>query len=280
MGGDLTGKGLVPIVSSEDGYSARVIGEVRVAHTGEEVRQLEDAIGMNGMYPVHMTEAEVARLRDDRARLDELFQRVIVETMARWIKLADERLAGSGVQAYVIAGNDDPWSVDGVIASGSSVVACDEMITLVNGHEMLSFGYSNITPWKTPRELGEEELYDRLRKLADKLESPGSAIMNIHVPPYDSSLDTAFEVADDLTYVTKGGAPHEVPVGSPAVRQIIEEVQPALSLHGHVHESKGITRIGRTYAINPGSDYSSGHLEGTVVELAGDDVIARHLVRG
>lgn len=280
MGGDITGKGLIPIIDDNGHYTAEVRGERRVARTSEELRELENAISMNGMYPVPFTSAEYERLRTHEQRVSELFNSVILRTLRRWIELADERLADSDVRAYVIPGNDDPWSVDEVLATGSRVIACDDTVTDVNGHEMLSLGYSNITPWKTPRELDEENLYRRLRRLADQLQSARSAIMNLHVPPQNSGLDTAFEVGEDLSYVTKGGQPHEVSIGSAAVRQIIEEVQPAVSLHGHVHESKGITRIGRTWAVNPGSDYPSGNLEGAVVELAGDEVTRRLLVRG
>jgi Icc-related predicted phosphoesterase len=145
---------------------------------------------------------------------------------------------------------------------------------------MVSFGYANRTPWKTPRELDEEEIYTRLRALVDQLENPAGAIFNIHVPPRDSSLDTAYEVDEDLSYVTKGGRPHEIATGSSAVRQIIEEAQPLLSLHGHIHESKGVTTIGRTVAINPGSDYGSGHLDGCLIHLAPDRVINQYLVSG
>src|SRR6185369_15629950 len=129
-------------------------------------------------------------------------------------------------------------------------------------------------------ELDEEEIYARLRPLVDQLEQPEQAIFNIHVPPWESSLDTAFEVDEDLRYVTKGGRPHEVPTGSRAVRQLIEEAQPVLSLHGHIHESKGVTRIGRTVAINPGSDYGSGHLDGCLVHLAQERVVGQYLVSG
>jgi len=145
---------------------------------------------------------------------------------------------------------------------------------------MVSFGYSNRTPWDTPRELDENEIYSRLYRLTDQLEEPGRAILNVHVPPYESSLDTAFEVDEDLHYVMKGGRPHEVPTGSAAVRQIIEETQPLLSLHGHIHESKGVTKIGRTVAINPGSDYGSGHLDGCLVHLGPDRVVNHYLVSG
>jgi len=281
MGGDLTGKALVPIVREGDGsYSARVIGELRVARTAEELDQLQQAISTNGMYALIVDQDEARGLQEDAAKRDQAFERALLDELRLWIEFADERLAGSEARAYVIPGNDDPWSIDEVLASGTCVDACDETIRMVGPHEMVSFGYSNRTPWQTPRELDEDEIYSRLKRLADQLEAPERAIFNIHVPPYDTSLDTAYEVDEDLRYVTKGGRPHGIATGSPAVRQIIEETQPLLSLHGHIHESKGVTKIGHTVAINPGSDYGSGHLDGCLVHLAADRVMNQYLVSG
>lgn len=281
MGGDLTGKALVPIVREGDGgYSAEVIGERRTARTAEELDELQRAISINGMYPLIVDPEEARALASDEARREATFERALLDELRLWVQLADERLEGTETRAYVIPGNDDPWEVDAVLAAGTRVVACDETVERIGPHEMASFGYSNRTPWHTPRELGEEEIYTRLKRLVDQLEEPGQAILNIHVPPYGSSLDTAFEVGEDLGYVMKGGRPHEVSTGSPAVRQIIEETQPLLSLHGHIHESKGVTKIGRTVAINPGSDYGSGHLDGCLVHLEPEKVVNQYLVSG
>ena len=281
MGGDLTGKALVPIVRAGDGsYSAEVIGEHRVAHSAEELDQLQQAISTSGMYPWIVDPEEAAEIAADPAAREEAFERALLAELRLWVEFADQRLAGSGCRAYVIPGNDDPWSIDEVLAAGHCVDACDETVREVGPHELLSFGYSNRTPWHTPRELDEGEIYARLKRLADQLERPQQAIFNIHVPPRESSLDTAFEVDEELRYVLKGGRPHEVPTGSSAVRQIIEETQPLLSLHGHIHESKGVTRIGRTVAINPGSDYGSGHLDGCLVHLEPDRVVNQYLVSG
>lgn len=281
MGGDLTGKALIPIVREGNGsYSARVLGEQRVARSAEELDHLQQAISTNGMYPLIVDPDEAERLSADAGCREEAFERALLGELELWIEFADERLAGSETRAYVIPGNDDPWSIDSVLASGSAVVPCDEEVVTVGPHELLSLGYSNRTPWQTPRELDEEEIYARLTGLTDQLECPERAIFNIHVPPWESSLDTAFEVDDELKYVTKGGRPHEIPTGSHAVRQVIEEVQPVLSLHGHIHESKGVTKIGRTVAINPGSDYGSGHLDGCLVHLAPERVVNQYLVTG
>ena len=56
-------------------------------------------------------------------------------------------------------------------------------------------------------------------------------------------------------------------VGSVAVRDSINKHQPLLSVHGHIHESRGIRKMGRTLALNPGSVYGDGVLQGAVIEL-------------
>ncbi len=166
MGGDLTGKGLVPIVRARDGsYSAEVIGERRVARSAEELDQIQRAISTNGMYPLIVDPEEARVLAEDRGRREEIFEKTLLEELRLWVEIADERLADTGTRAYVIPGNDDPWSIDQVLAAGRSVVACDETIEPVGPHEMVSFGYANRTPWETPRELDEDEIYTRLRRL-------------------------------------------------------------------------------------------------------------------
>jgi Icc-related predicted phosphoesterase len=281
MGGDLTGKALVPIVRTSDGsYRALVVGEERVARTARELDQMQQAISTNGMYPLIVDEDEARRLEDDSARREQVFERALLDELRLWVKLADERLAGTGTRAYVIPGNDDPWSVDEVLRSGERVVFCDDQVVRVAGHEMVSLSYANPTPWKSPRELEEPELYERLRALADQLDEPETAIFNLHVPPYDSELDRAIEISPELTHVYKGGQPVEIPVGSHAVRQIIEEVQPLLALHGHIHESRGSVRIGRTLAINSGSEYGTGRLHGVTVRLAEESVVSHQFLVG
>jgi Icc-related predicted phosphoesterase len=160
------------------------------------------------------------------------------------------------------------------------VTACDHRVVRVGPHEMVSCAHANPTPWDSPRELDESELYRHLKQLADRLEAPERAIFNLHVPPHDSGLDVAVRIREDLTPEIRNGQPVEAAVGSTAVRQIIEEYQPLLSLHGHIHESRNATRIGRTLALNSGSEYASGRLHGVIVELAPDDVVKHQFTIG
>lgn len=280
MGGDLCGKALVPVVANHQGYSAQIAGETRRADSSEELERLERAIRMNGFYPWRATPEMVEELRHDEELRAQTFERVIVEDITRWISLADAKLASTEVRAFVIPGNDDPWSIDPLLEGSRAVVPCDGRITRIGAHELLSFAWSNNTPWNSYRELDEDDLYRHLRSLSDGLQSPSTAILNVHVPPFDSGLDMAAELDQTLKPVLAGGQPRMIPVGSKAVRQIIEEVQPLLSLHGHIHESQGIKRIGRTVAINPGSEHNSGRLLGCIVGLDENQVRTHQLVAG
>jgi Icc-related predicted phosphoesterase len=275
MGGDLLGKAVVPIERLEDGtYRLTFLGAERVI--GEaELPETESSIRFNGFYPWVAAADEIVR---QRAGGEEVFHEIARTELRRWLELADERTNGG--RPFVIAGNDDPWYVDDLLADARGIVFCDDRVVRVGPHEMISLSYANPTPWDSPRELGEDALYERLRALAERLERPETSIFNLHVPPYDSGLDRAPKLKPDLTPVYTGGQPVPIPVGSTAVRRLIEEVQPLLALHGHIHESRGETRIGRTLALNSGSEYNTGRLHGVVVKLGLDRVISHQFVVG
>jgi uncharacterized protein len=279
MGGDLLGKAIVPIERRDDGtFRGQFLGEERVVREGEELDDLLAAIRFNGFYPWTASRAEIERRAADT---EELFAEVARGEMRRWVDLAEARGSANGASnLYVMAGNDDPWYVDEILAASRALVFCDDRVVRVDDHEMLSSSYANKTPWNSPRELDEDALYQRLKRLADQLEEPSRAIFNLHVPPFDSRLDQGPDLKPDLTPRYSGGHPVTKPVGSSAVRQLIEEVQPLLALHGHIHESKGETRIGRTLAINSGSEYNTGRLHGAVVTLGDERVVSHQFVVG
>jgi Icc-related predicted phosphoesterase len=281
MGGDLTGKAVVPIEREPDGsFSAAFLGETRHGSGEQALAELTEAVRFNGMYPWVATAQEIARHRGDAAARAELFEQVMLDELRRWVELADERMAPLGIEVYAMAGNDDPWSCDAVLEGASYLVDCDLRVTRIGGHEMISCSYANPTPWASPRELDEDALYARIRALAEQLEHPETAIFNLHVPPRASGLDTAFEIDDQLRIVVRNGKPHEIPVGSTAVRQLLEEYQPLLSLHGHIHESRGAVTIGKTLAINSGSEYATGRIHGVIVKLSDDAVLSHQFTIG
>jgi Icc-related predicted phosphoesterase len=276
MGGDLAGKVVVPLLESPNGgYTLELFGQRELLTDEEQLREAEQRIRANGMYPHRMSAAAaigVGELPEEER--EAWFAQVMLETFDRWLALAEERLRDSDVRCFLMPGNDDPPGVEQSIERAGRVEACDERIVEFGGYEMISLGYSNLTPFHSPRELDEDELYRRVERLAERLQRPASAIFNLHVPPYDSTLDTAAELDENLSVVTIGAEVKLIPVGSTAVRELIERYQPLLSLHGHVHESPGATRIGRTLCINPGSAYHTGRIAGCLIKLEGER--ARH----
>ena len=216
-----------------------------------------------------MSPEEMQALRDDPTAVDELFRKLMNETMSRWIDMAEDRLAGTGIECIFAPGNDDPFFIDDLLSSSDSVVNPDgRVIELPGGYSMISVGYSNRTPWASPRELDEDDLRAAIDTEVAKLPDPSRAIFNLHVPPHNTPIDQAMELDADFRPVVKGGSPVITGVGSTAVRDAITDYQPMLSLHGHIHESRGEARIGRTLALNPGSEYSEGVLRGVIVNLS------------
>jgi Icc-related predicted phosphoesterase len=273
MGGDITGKMVIPIVRDDGIWSAQLFGRNERMETEAELEKFERRVRGNGMYPYRASASEVASISAlSEHEQERWFEQVMLDSFRGWLTLADERLEGTDVRCFVMPGNDDPPSLEGVIESAARVESCDEKLVEFDGYPMLSLGYSNRTPWDSPRELDEDALYERISRLADQIGDQTRAVWNIHVPPRDSQLDTAAELDEDFNLVLIGKQPHMIPVGSEAVRNAIETYQPLVALHGHIHESPGATRIGRTLCINPGSDYHTGRISGCIVNLRGDRV--------
>lgn len=280
LGGDLTGKVLVPIVEVDGHWEMSFLGRHEVLRSLEEVTEAEERIRFNGFYPYRCGPEELARLEADRDYADAVFRRLMRESVARWVRLAEERLRGTGVRCFVMPGNDDEFDIDDALAGSDVVVNPDGAIVEIDGYQLLSLAWANPTPWNSPRELPEEELAARIERLARELDPSLPVIFNLHCPPYDSTLDSAPQLREDLSVVMVGGQPNMIPVGSRAVREAIERYQPVLSLHGHIHESRGAVRIGRTLCINPGSAYGEGVLHGALVRLEDDRVASYQLVSG
>ncbi|HEV8697457.1 MAG TPA: hypothetical protein VGQ89_07185 [Candidatus Limnocylindrales bacterium] len=281
MGGDMTGKMLVAIVDIGGGrFRVRLAGQERVV-SRDEVGQLRKLIADSGYYPYDTTLDEIAALDSDRGAVDRLFQAKMTETLERWLQIADDRLADTDVRVYLGPANDDPPFIDAVLAGGGRVENPEgRVVELPAGWRMISCGWSNPTPWDSPRELPEDELLTKIETEAARLPTMERAIFNLHVPPKDSQLDKAALLKPDLSPVVEGGAPVITGVGSTAVRQAIERYQPPLALHGHIHESRGTAKIGRTLCVNPGSEYGDGILRGAIVTLSEQGVARHQLLAG
>ena len=278
LGGDMTGKALVPVVDEGSGrWHAALLENRYNFESEEEVKEFEDAVRRRGYYPFRADPDEMAELESDEDLRNELFHTEMLGTIERWMQMADERLEGTDIKCFVSPGNDDQFEVDEIISQAKRVQLAEGRVVEFGDYQMVSTGWSNRTPWDTYREEDEDALGERLRKMIAQLTAPPErTIYNFHCPPYGSGLDDAPELTEDLR--PKHGGRSIVPVGSTAVRETIEEGQPALSLHGHIHEARGNTRIGRTLCVNPGSSYEQGQLLGAVVDLDGKSKVKRFVL--
>jgi Icc-related predicted phosphoesterase len=233
-----------------------------------------------GFYPKVMSEEEFRGLRDDPEGQEALFHELIRERLEEWIEYARPRLAEQGVKCFAAPGNDDAFFIDELFADSDAIELLEGRVVEVDGIEMLTTGWSNETPWKTERETSESELRTMIMKMIDRLERPENAIFNIHVPPHATALDQCPKLDENLRPVSSGGNPVMTSAGSTAVRELIEAHQPLLGLHGHIHEGRGIARIDRTVCVNPGSNYSEGVLNGSLIRLRQGEVRDVHLTQG
>lgn len=285
LGGDITGKFLSPVIEEKPGrYHARVFDRVEKAKGPDELEDLEERLRFNGYYPYRCSPDEYDRIAGDEPYRMQVMKRLMVQTASRWAQIADEKLRSTDIMIYGMAGNDDEQEVDDAL-HGEHLINVESSVVRVGDYQMLSCAWSNPSPWHTPREMEEPQLLELLRRLASQLEPGRPTIFNLHIPPYHSGLDTGPEVIGvdahgQVVVKMVAGMPSQVPVGSKAVRSLIEEYQPVLSLHSHIHESRNVGTIGRTLCINPGSNYQDGVLDAAIVELRGDTVVRHQLVSG
>jgi uncharacterized protein len=267
LGGDITGKAMVPIVQRASGvWDASLQDHLETLETEGEVERFSKRVMDRGYYPIRVSGEEYQALQGDEDLVDKRFKEVMLDGTERWIAMAEERLAGTGIRVVACPANDDMFEIDGLLAGASVVETGDEDHPIQLGDlTMVSMGWTNPTPWHTFREAEEPELARRIERALAAASDPSTTIFNFHAPPYGSSLDSAPALNPDLTYVSGGQALR--PVGSTSVRDAIERFQPLLSLHGHIHESKGAARIGGTLALNPGSSYEEGVLQAAIVNL-------------
>ncbi|HEY4913247.1 MAG TPA: metallophosphoesterase [Candidatus Dormibacteraeota bacterium] len=263
-GGDMTGKAIVPIVQEDGHYTVVLGGESQLVEAGQ-VPDVEAQIRRKGYYPLQMTLDRLHELDQDPQKRTETFQQVMLDGVDRWMGMAAEKLRGTGIRIFVCPGNDDEMEVDDVIRRSDVVELGEGRVLEIDGFSMISTGWSNHTPWNTHREETEEKLAERIEVMAGQVPDASKAIFNLHCPPFKSGLDEAPAIDADLRLLHGGRALR--PVGSTAVREAIERHQPLISLHGHIHESKGAVKIGKTLSINPGSSYEEGMLMGAIVQL-------------
>jgi Icc-related predicted phosphoesterase len=265
MGGDMTGKAMVPITSNGGTWEVTLQEQRHELASEEEVRAMEKRISDRGYYPVRLTREELDAWSADQELVDARFKHEMLSGVERWMALADQKLVGTSIRCVVSPANDDMFEIDPIIDAAQLVELGEARAIPIDGFTLISTGWANPTPWNTFRELPEDQLRTRIDGLVAGLGDLSRAIFNFHAPPYGSNLDAAPQLDADMNYVAGGQA--LVPVGSHAVRDSILAYGPVLSLHGHIHEGKGAVKLGKTLAVNPGSSYEDGVLQAAIVDL-------------
>lgn len=281
VGGDITGKMVIPVVRKHAGnYSCHLMGADLEIGTDGECQDLQKQIRDMGYYPHVADQDEVDAISESPKEQEALFERLIKESIVSWLALADERLRGSAVKFFMQPGNDDFFFVDDLFDNSESVVNPEGKVVMVGDFEMISTGFANVTPWNCPRDVSEEELAARIEKMTSQVKDMQRAIFCFHAPPFNAVIDSAPKLDKNMRPVMGASGAETVPVGSKSVREAIEKHQPLLGLHGHIHESKGAIKIGRTMCINPGSEYTEGILRGALITLNKDKIASYQLISG
>jgi hypothetical protein len=285
LSGDLTGKMIIPIVREQDGtHRVDLLGNKMEAKTDKTLKEIIEAIRSNGFYPFIGTLDEIREIDSNENKKNEVFLRFQIERLEEWLTISEMHFKGSGVKVFINAGNDDPPVVDEILRIADPDVLVnpeDRVVDVGDGHEMISSGLSNPTPWRTPRETTEDNLTTKIEEMTSKVKDMKNCIFNLHCPPFYSGLDYAPRLDEQLRpKAGAAGGADMIPVGSTAVRAALEKYQPLLGLHGHIHESKAAGEIGRTVCINPGSEYGEGILRGVVVTLEDKKVKSYYFTSG
>jgi uncharacterized protein len=269
VGGDITGKFIVPIVRQPKGYhTAKFMGVERRIENKEEMQQLKLRIADSGQYWAEMTPDEQQWYAEDQARVDELFHKLVLLRVTEWLEEADGKLRGTGVRCFVSGANDDFLEVDDALKNSEVIEDPNgRVIDLPDGYQILGMGYGNPTPWPCPRDIPEAELAARIDEAAKGVRDPGKTIFSLHVPPIGTGLDLAPRLDENLQMVVNGGGPEMIPVGSTATKEAILKYRPLLGLHGHIHESKGVKKLDGVPVANPGSEYGEGILDGLLIDI-------------
>ncbi len=282
VGGDITGKFVVPIVEGVGGRrTATFMGVARTAETKDELDRLKTWIADAGQYVFEATQDEVDAHGAHQQRIDELFRRLALERVQEWIDEAETKLSGMGVRVFVSGANDDLLEVDDLLATSSLIEDPNgKVIDLDDDLQIMGIGWGNMTPWACPRDVSEEELAARIDEVAATVRDPSRALFSLHVPPLGSGLDLAPRLDGELRPQLTATGVEMINVGSSATRDAILRYRPLIGLHGHIHESKGVKQLGGVTIANPGSQYAEGILDGLLVQIDGGRLADVRLVSG
>ncbi len=298
-GGDITGKAIVPILKSYGNvYISIEFGNEVKFNSEREVNEFMDRMEKKGFYPIVVEKEEYEKLTNDKERMNQIFHELMIKKIEKWKEWAEKKFSGTDFKIYWQAGNDDAPELDNIMDSEHTVNIGEKVIQTEEGLTVLGLSHANMTPWILPRDVNEKDLmkiiHSEIEKLGyaekfdpeimskgnedeiireisnkiRKLEDSNNVILAYHPPPFDTNIDLAPRLTEKMTYAKVGGQQDFIHVGSKSVRAAIEKLQPVVGLHGHIHESRGMDKVGKTLVFNPGSEYQDGVLRGVIVDIS------------
>ena len=282
LGGDLTGKAVIPIAEQQDcTFVACQHGESIQISDKDELADFVKRQGNIGFYPAVMSEAEYQRLNADPKAQEALFKKLVLERVQEWVDFAAPKLKGTDIPLVTVPGNDDFIEIDEILTQAAHFDFHEmQVCEFKGGYQMLYCGGSTPTPWDTEREYTEEQYVARFAELLPQVSDMSRCIFNVHVPPFGTALDACPKLDKNLKVVYEMGLPAQVHAGCQTLADIIKQHQPLLGLHGHVHEGRAKINIGKTICINPGSVYPEGILQGALITLRHGEVAQANLMQG
>lgn len=282
MGGDLTGKAVIPIAEQNDGtFLSFQHGQSISLKSKAELDHFVKQSGNMGFYPAVMSEGEYQSMKADPEAQATLFKKLVLDRVREWAEFATQKLEGTGIPLVAIPGNDDFHEIDEILTRSPhfdfhEMQVCD----FKGGYQMLYCGGSTPTPWNTEREFTEEQYTARFAELVPQVKDMSRCIFNVHVPPFGTTLDACPKLDEQLQVVYEMGMPAQIHAGCRTLVDVIKTHQPMLGLHGHIHEGRAQINIGKTICINPGSVYPEGILQGAMIILRDGQVRSASLTQG
>lgn len=274
ISGDLSGKDIRPIIKDGDRYITEIDSKT-VSLTLTSAKEFEKHLADLGHYFFNTTYKEFEALKKDDSSIMHILNLKILSRLEFWILRIINQINTSKTQVIISPGNDDIQQIDDLLFSFESqgILTGIKSPVIIDNFDIITLDYSNITPWNTERELSEKMLGKLINEKIKKIRNVENCIFNFHCPPINTKLDLAPEIDKNLKYDIKPGGLNFIHTGSSAVYNSILKYQPLLSLHGHIHESKGFDYVGRTLSLNPGSEHDKGILNAYVVDISSQGTI-------
>lgn len=275
LGGDLSGKKITFLRKNRLG-NYEINNNPKLITSEKELCNYLANLEKQGIY-FEILEGDNSELSE--IEILEIYKKKVCDRLNNWLELAEEKL-GEQDKIITITGNDDSFKIDNILIQSSKIVLSNLETQNIDGvFDVLGYCYSTPTPWNTAREKNEKEIEKDMDSVRIT-QSPLPLILNFHVPPKGIGLDSTVALDNDLKPIMGSGGAKTINVGSKAVYNFVMKIKPSLGLFGHVHGAKGISKIGNTICINPGSVYYEGKLQGCVCTFASNKLISWQLTEG